>query len=297
MPESVLNRMQAAIEAEHAQAEVHRPGEPNTEPLPRVTGSGSPSKYAAKPAPSPSGLLPEADVRPDRAAKPERVARPPRTAKPPRAEEPLRVAKALRATEERAAAELRAAAAARVHAAEPEPLSAVEPEALRAAEPLRSAEPEPLRIAEPEPLRAAEQEPVRAAEAQPPPVAEPPRVTRPPVTAAFETGPTPGSIGWLWPDETDARGGGGGGGRRRPPRRFSGGGGWRYRTATLVALGAVLLAAVGLVIGMSLHSDPCRSGERQVKSKSQGNCADGQGNACHHANSHSQRRARSWDCA
>jgi hypothetical protein len=75
------------------------------------------------------------------------------------------------------------------------------------------------------------------------------------VTAAFETGPTPGSIGWLWPEETATRGGGGGGGWR-PPRRSSGGGGWRYRTATLVALGAVLLAAAGLVIGLSLHSTP-----------------------------------------
>jgi hypothetical protein len=238
LPESVLNRMQAAIDAEHAHEEVHRPGEPNTEPLPKVTGSGSPNKHAAASAPSPSGMLPETEMQQDRAAKPG-AAKPLRTAKPPRAEEPLRVAKALRAAEE-----LRAAAAARVHAAEPEPPSAAEPEALRVAEPLRTAQPEPLRIAEPEPLRAAE--------VQPPPAAEPPRVPMPTATAAYGSQPTPGTIGWLWPDETDARGGGGG--RRRPPRRFSGGGGWRYRTATLVALGAVLLAAVGLVIGMSLRS-------------------------------------------
>jgi hypothetical protein len=240
LPESVLNRMQAAIEAEHAQAEVHRPGEPNTEPLPRVSGSASPSRRGARRAASPSGLLPEADALPDQTARPEGAARPSRAAKPPRADEPLRVAKALRAADE-----LQAAAAARVHAAEPEPLSAVEPEAPSAAEPLRRAEPAPL--------RAAEQEPVAVMEAQPPRAAEPPRVTIPTATAAYDSQPTPGSIGWLWPDETDARGGGGGG-RWPPRRRFSGGGGWRYRTATLVALGAVLLAAVGIVIGMSLHS-------------------------------------------
>jgi hypothetical protein len=234
LPESVLNRMQAAIDAEHSHTEVHRQGEPNTEPLPRVTGSGSPSKHAAKPAPSPSGMLPEAEVQQDRAVKPERVARPLRSANPPRAEEPLRVAKALRATERRAAEELRAAAAARVRVAEPELPSAAEPQA----------------------RKAAEQEPVRAAEAEPQRPAEPPRVTIPTATAAYGSQPAPGSIGWLWPDETDARGGGGRGGRWPPPRRFSGGGGWRYRTATLVAVGAVLLAAVGIVIGMSLHSGP-----------------------------------------
>ena len=236
LPESVLNRMQAAIDAEHAHAEGRQPGEPNTEPLPRVTGSGSPSKRGAKQAPSPSGVGPDFEPVADQAAKPEGVAKPSRAPRSPRADEPLRVAKALRAADElRAAEEPRAASAARVHAAEPEPVRAAQPQPVRAAE-----APPPV-----EPSYAPQQ----------PHAAEPPGGRLPTVTAAFETGPTPGSIGWLWPEETDARGGNGGGGWR-PPRRSSGGGGWRYRTATLVALGAVLLAAAGLVIGLSLHSTP-----------------------------------------
>jgi hypothetical protein len=239
LPESVLNRMQAAIDAEHAQAEVRGQGEPNTEPLPRVTVSGSPGKHVASPAASPSGVLPDTEVQQDRAARPERVARPPRAAKPLRAEEPLRIAKALRAGEE-----LRAAAAARVLAAEPEPPSAAE------LEPPSATEPGPVHAAEPEPVYAAEAS--RPAEppypAQPSRAAEPPGAMRPTVTPAFETGPTPGSIGWLWPEETAQRGGGGP--RWQPPRR------WRYRTATLVAAAAVVLAGAGLFVGMSLHSTP-----------------------------------------
>jgi hypothetical protein len=242
LPESVLNRMQAAIDAEHAHVEGRQPGEPNTEPLPRVTAPGSPSKRGAKRAPSPSGVGPDFEPVADQAAKPEGVARPPRAARSPRADEPLRVGKALRATEavraaeeQRAAEELRAASAARVQAAEPEPVRAAEPEPLRAAKAPHPAEP---------PYAA-----------QPPRGAEPPSGRGPTATAAFETGPTPGSIGWLWPEETATRGGGGGG-LWQPPRRWNGGGGWRYRTATLVALGAVLLAAAGLVIGLSLHSTP-----------------------------------------
>jgi hypothetical protein len=241
LSESVLNRMQAAIDAEHAHAEVHRPGEPNTEPLPRVTGSRSPSKPAAKPAPSPSGMLPEIEVQPDRPAKPERVAKPLRAARSPRAEEPLRIAKALRAAEEvgataevraaeevRGAAELRAAEGARVRAAEPQPPSGVEAEA-------------------PWPVQPPPAEPMYSA---PPPAADPPREARPGTAAAYGSQATPGTIGWLWPEATDTRGAGGGGPRWQPPRR------WRYRTATLVAIGAVVLAAAGLVIGMSLHSSP-----------------------------------------
>jgi hypothetical protein len=240
LPESVLNRMQAAIDAEHAQVEGRQPGEPNTEPLPRVTGPGAPSKRGAKRAPSPSGAGPDFEPLADQDAKPEGAAKPPRAARSPRAEEPLRVAKALRATEairaaeeQRAADELRAAAAARVQAAEP----------------VRTTEPQPERA---EPPVEPDWPPKELG------AAEPPRVTKPSVTAAFETGPTPGSIGWLWPEETDTRRGGGGGGSRwQPPRRWSGGGGgWRYRTATLVALGAVLLATAGLAIGLSLRSTP-----------------------------------------
>src|SRR5580704_6351390 len=91
LPESVLNRMQAAIDAEHARGEVRGRGEPNTEPLPRVTVPGSPSKHVANPAASPSGVVQETEVQQERAAKPERVAKPPRAAKPERVEEPLRV--------------------------------------------------------------------------------------------------------------------------------------------------------------------------------------------------------------
>jgi hypothetical protein len=268
LPESVLNRMQAAIDAEHANADVRGQGEPNTEPLPRVTVSGSPSKHVASPAASPSGVLPETDVQQDQAAGPERVAKPPRAAKPQRAEQPLRVAKALRVGAElRAAEELRAAAAARVHVAEPEPPSAAEPQAQSAAEPQAqgAAPPEPP-AAQPEVPSAAVSVPVRAAEAtrpaeppypvQPPRAAEPPRVTRYAAAAAYDNEPTPGTIGWLWPEETEPRRGGGGGGPRWQPPRGTGGGGWHHRTAILVAMGSVLLAAAGVIICLSLRSTP-----------------------------------------
>jgi hypothetical protein len=67
------------------------------------------------------------------------------------------------------------------------------------------------------------------------------------VPAAHEAGPPVGSIGWLWPEETATRGGGPG---WRPPRR------WRYRAATLFALGAGALLGAGLFIGIALHSSP-----------------------------------------
>jgi hypothetical protein len=232
LPESVLNRMQAAIDAEHAQAE-DRQGEPNTEPLPRVTESTSPSQHAANPVASPSGTLPENDDQ-DWSAKPGRVARPSRATRPRRAEEPLRAAKALRVAEElgpaaeaQAAEELRVAQAARVPAAGPEPPAVAEPQPVPAAAVLSPEEP-----AYPVP-------PPRAAEAPPP--------RRPTVAAAYDTQPTPGSIGWLWPEETAT---GGSGGRWRPPGR------WRYRTALLVGLGGVLIAAGGLALGVWLHSTP-----------------------------------------
>ena len=75
------------------------------------------------------------------------------------------------------------------------------------------------------------------------------------VTPTYEGQPAPASIGWLWPDDT-AQGGGVPG--WRPPRRWAVGDRWRYRTATLVALGAVLLAGAGVVIGMALHSSAAK---------------------------------------
>ena len=59
-----------------------------------------------------------------------------------------------------------------------------------------------------------------------------------------------GSIGWLWPEESATRGGGP---PWRPPRR------WRYRGATLAALGAVVLVGAGVGLGVVLHSTPVAS--------------------------------------
>jgi hypothetical protein len=232
LPEAVLHRMQAAVDAEH-----DRQGEPNTEPLPAVTGSVPPSQRADSQAASPSGMLPETEVQPDRAARPER-ALPRRAAKPQRPAEPLRVAKALRIAEEvRAADELRTAEAVRSAAADPEAPSAVEHAPMPAATSQPSEDP--------------------GYEAQAPRAAEPPPVARPPVAAAYESQSTPGTIGWLWPEETAIRGGGG---RWRPPRR------WRYRTPMLIGIGAVLIAAAGLVVGTTLHSNPvAAAGQRKHK--------------------------------
>jgi hypothetical protein len=283
LPESVLSRMQAAIDAEHAQAEVEhahaevrQPGDPNTEPLPRVTASGPAGKRGAKRPLSPSGVVPELEL-PEQAAKP---------ARPPKTEEPLRVAKALRAVDPEA-----------LLAIEPESLPA-EPVARRAVEPAAptAAEPEPPPLAQrvPEPPPSADPPPLAASAYQvgwvppaaapptaasgypvgsafpagqpapatpgypgesgdPPNTAVPPRVsprTGPPKAgAALESGLAPASIGWLWPEETAAAPGGGGP-RQRQPRR------WRYRTATLAALAAVVLAGAGVIIGISVHSGP-----------------------------------------
>jgi hypothetical protein len=244
LPESVLTRMQAAIDAEHGNTPARGQGEPNTEPLPRVTTSGSPSKPEGRPA-SPSGVPPEAVVPEIPAAAAVRAAT--SAVKPPRADEPLRSRKALRATQElraaeelRAAQELRAAEASRVAAAPPELAPA-------------AAEPEFAPATDVLPAAAA---PIWAGPTQQlePPAAEMPRATRPAPTVYDGNQPTPGTIGWLWPDETDARGGrGGGGGRRWQTQRGFGGGGWRFRTATLVALGAVVVAAAGLAIGLFLR--------------------------------------------
>lgn len=240
LPESVLRRMQAAIDAERAQ-ELRVQDDPNTEPLPRVTGSGPPSKRGAKRAPSPTGLGPDIEAFPGPAVQPEGGAKSPRTAGSPRAEERLRVVKALRAAED-----LHAATAARVPAATPELPTAAEPELQRAAEP--------------EPVLAAEAPP----SAEPPYPAQPmhaaePAPVMPPATAAYGSQPTAGTIGWLWPEETAMRGGGGGGTRWRPPRMRGGGGEGGYRAAALVVLGAVVLAG-GLFLGLSLHSTPVAGG-------------------------------------
>jgi hypothetical protein len=81
LTDSTVNRIQAAIDAEHANTEMPLQREPSTEPLPRVTESGPPGKQAEKAL---------------------------------RTEEALRATKALRAEEERQAAEeLRAAEAPR----------------------------------------------------------------------------------------------------------------------------------------------------------------------------------------
>jgi hypothetical protein len=266
LSESVLNRMKAAIDAEHAQDGQGHQDDPNTEPMPRVTDSGSPSRRSASRAPSPSGVGPETEPLPDRAAKPDRGAKPPRPAEPPRPDEPLRVAKALRVVEPdwpRPAdpappppAELapQALPAPRMKVAPPvEPAAPAEPappvELVPPLEQAAAAQPappsEPLRLAEP---------PAAAAPPAPAPAAVPaPRVPAwsPPVSTS-QTEPTPGSIGWLWPDEG---GTGRGGGRWKPPRP------WRYRTVGLVAAGAIVLGGAGVAIGMVLHhSTPAPGG-------------------------------------
>jgi len=72
-------------------------------------------------------------------------------------------------------------------------------------------------------------------------------------TPGPEPGPTPGTIGWLWPEDTAARPGGGGT-RWRPPRR------WGYRAITLVTLAAGVLVGAGLFVGIALHSTPVAAG-------------------------------------
>ena len=266
LSESVLNRMKAAIDAEQAQAGQGRQDDPNTEPMPRVTDSGSPRSRGASRAPSPSGAGPEAESLPQRVAKPERGAKPPRPAEPPRPDEPLRVAKALRVVEPdwpRAAdpappppAELapQALPVPRMKVAPPvEPAAPAAPappvELVPPLEQAPAAQPappvEPLRLAEP-PAAAAPPAPAPA----PVPAPRAPAWSPPASTSPSE--PTPGSIGWLWPDEGGA---GGGGGRWKPPSP------WRYRTVGLVAAGAIVLGGAGVAIGMVLHhSTPAAGG-------------------------------------
>ena len=225
LPEDVLTRMQAAVDAEHAQAGGYDRGDPNTEPLPAVIDAGSGSKVAQRP-PSPTGMGPEPDVLPDQPAEPEPVAEPPQ-AEAPQAEAPLRTAKALRvAAELRAAEDLRAAEATRVSAAEPAAVLAPEP--AQAAAPVLAPEPEP----EPAYAAASSGYAESAYQTAPPRAPETSSAQRSTGTAAYDDQAAPASIGWLWPDDTTPDGGGP---RWRPPRKWSGGGRWRYRTATLVA--------------------------------------------------------------
>lgn len=106
-------------------------------------------------------------------------------------------------------------------------------------------------------------------------LAAPARPTEPSgaVTHTYDGQPAPASIGWLWPDDT-AQGGGVPG--WRPPRRWTGGDGWRYRTATLVALGAVLLAGAGVVIGMALHSSAPKTPAGAAQAATSGATGSGQ---------------------
>jgi len=212
-----MHRIQAAISAEQANAEAPSPPEPNTEPMPVVTVSGPETKDATA----------------------ERSAKSARLAKAPRVEESLRAAKALRAAAELRAAEKPRSATGRLRPEEPviaqEPAPAPEP--VRAEDP--AVAPEPVRTEEP----VAVKHPVLVAEPQ-----------LPPSRTAWPAGePPPGTIGWLWPEGTAT------------PRvslrwqllgRWTPSGRWRYRTATLVALGVVVLAVGGLVLGMLLQSSP-----------------------------------------
>ena len=109
--------------------------------------------------------------------------------------------------------------------------------------------------------------------------------------------PTPGSIGWLWPEETAreaAVAAAGGGGRRA---------GSAEGAAGAIALprwspsGAVVLAGAGLVIGMSLHSTPSPPPARTPSQAPKATAPAPQGScdACHHANAR-YPDSRSCDC-
>jgi hypothetical protein len=241
-----VHRIQAAIDAEHADTEMPSQCEPNTEPIPVVTASGPGTKQAGNPP-----------------ATTEHAGKAPRATKAPRAEESLRAAGALRAAAELRAAEKPRSAAGRLRPDEPviapEPMRA--PESARAGRPVIAPEqvvpPAPVPVPLPEPPHPPEQ--VSSPEAaharqpvapQPVVAAEPPRRVEPPRATWPLPEPAPGQIGWLWPEDN---GTGTGTPRYRPRGRTTASGGWRYRTATLVALGAVVLAAGGIVIGMSLR--------------------------------------------
>jgi hypothetical protein len=221
-------RIQAAIDAEHANTEMPTQREPNTEPLSRVTDSGPGTKHAGHP--------PAARER---------------AAKAPGAEESLRAAKALRAAEELRAAEKPRAVSPRRAEKPASATGRLRPEKpVVALEPVRAEEPvhAPELVLVPEPV--ATEEPAFAA--QPVITAEFPRRTEMPKTtwSPASAEPAPGTIGWLWPEGTATQGASR---RWQQPGWWSASGRWRYRTATLVAVGAVVLAAGGVAVGMSLQ--------------------------------------------
>jgi len=251
-------RIQAAINAEQAHAEAPSPPEPNTEPLARVTGSEAETKHVGSPL-----------------ANTERGAKSARRTKTPRVDESLRAAKALQASAELRAAERPRTAKPRATKEIPSATGRLRPEEpVVVPEPVRAEEP----VVVPEPVRAEEpvvvsdalpaEEPVVVSDAlpaeEPVAVAEPVRVKQPviatepdvlpePRTAWPQGEPPPGTIGWLWPESTATRGG---------SPRWQRLGWWAgslrrsYRTAALVAVGVVVLAAGGLALGMLLHSSP-----------------------------------------
>jgi len=225
-----VHRIQAAIDAEHANTEMPVQHEPNTEPLSRATHSGPGVKEVGHPRTTP--------VTPD-------------ATKAPRASEALRAAKALRAAEElRAAERPRAVSPRRAE----EPASATG--RLRPEEPL--VVPEPVRAEEPAvvPQPVGTEEPVFTAQ---PVVAPEPR----PLTAWPPGEPPPGTIGWLWPEDTAPRGGRL---QRHLPGRWTASTRSRYRTATLVALGALVLVVGGLAVGISLHTSSAHTGAHAATS-------------------------------
>jgi hypothetical protein len=256
LSEALLNRMKAAIDAENAQGDPERQDDPNTEPLPRVIASAATSKRSPKRPLSPSGAGPDFEVPPDHDMKPEGTPRPPRPAEePPRAEEPPQM-------DEQPRAELAQRARKPSHDDAP-PLA---DEILRVAKALRGGEPDQPQAADTGMVAAATPPPpptpappALAPPAPPAPPAEPQPAAWParpaggrgvPATVTHGTGPTPGSIGWLWPEETPMPGGGG---RWRPPR------GQHFRVAALAAAAVVVLGGLGVAVGFFVHHTPVSS--------------------------------------
>jgi hypothetical protein len=283
-----VHRIRAAINAEHANAEVPSQQEPHTEPLSRVTGSGPETKDVGNPLRTGS-------------------AKSTRLTKAPRVDESLRAAKALQAS-----AELRAAEKPRTEKPRGTEGALSATGRLRPEEPVLV--PGPVRAEEPVlvpgPVQAEEPalvpEPARAK--QPVIAAEPQRLE--PRTAWPAGEPPPGTIGWLWPERTATRTGSAGWQRLG---WWAASARWRYRTATLVALGAVVLVAAGLVLSMLLHSSvtstgahaptgpkasthaPAKSSKRHATKQSRGgrSAAARRSPASHALNRHVQARIRS----
>ena len=276
-----VGRIQAAIDAEHATAEMPSRLEPNTEPIPVVTDdvrpgttqTGNPPVTAertakrarATKAPGPEeplgaarALRAAAELRAAEdllAAEAPRAAQPTRGAQPTRAEAPPSAAGRLRPEEPVVTQEPPRAPGP---VAAPEPVRAeapvVPPEPARPAEPVRA--PEPVGV--PEPVRA--EAPVVAPEqvrpAEPVGAPEPPRIPEPPRPAWPPAELGSGTIGWLWPEDSAT---GPGGPRYRPRSRPGRSDQWtasdrsRYSTAMLAAVGVVVLLAGGIAIGMALR--------------------------------------------